>query len=132
MTIPRIDNPRAPGDGRGVHDVGGVATLGIDFGPIDREEHEATYSEKRVDALVMLLIQPDRKLFTVDALRRAIEATPQAAYDQLHYYDKWARAIRELLIEQGVFTRDELTAKLAAVRARLSAEGRDVSPEDVP
>ena len=52
--------------GRGVHDMGG-----LEAGPIDREsQHAFEWWEKRVDAMLVLLSGKDRKLITVDELRR--------------------------------------------------------------
>ena len=47
--------PRAGAQGRATHDVGG-----LDFGPIDRDEHDLALWEKRVDAMLILLSAPRR------------------------------------------------------------------------
>ena len=44
----------------------------------------------------------------------------------------WIRAARNICLEQGLIGRDELDAKLEAVRAAFAAEGRAVSPGSVP
>jgi len=106
----RKTNLRDGAGGRAVHDVGG-----LDLGPIDRTEHEPSYYEQRVDAL-----------------RRTIEDYAQQEYDGTGYYDRWVRALRNLLVEQEVLTRDEIEARVAAVRDRLIAEGLRVDPEPVP
>ena len=119
MTDPqRKSNPRAGGGGRAVHDLGGLAG-----GPIDRGEHAVSLHEKRVDALLFLLVETKRHIFRVDALRRAIEDYSQSEYDGLGYYDRWAQAIRNLLVEQEVLTADEIDAKMAEIRRRLEDEG---------
>ena len=119
MTDPRRkSNPRPGGDGRAVHDLGGLAG-----GPIDRGEHAVSLHEKRVDALLFLLVENKRRIFRVDALRRTIEDYSQGEYDGLGYYDRWARAIRNLLVEQEVLTADEIDARMADVRRRLEDEG---------
>ena len=88
---------RENGGGRAVHDVGG-----LDMGPIDRHEHDLALWEKRTDAILMLLVGPKRHAFTVDALRRVIEDYGQQTYDGTAYYEKWLRAIRNLLVEQEI------------------------------
>jgi hypothetical protein len=98
----------------GVHDLGGLPA-----GPVDPAEHALTLFDQRVDAMVRLLVDPARGRFTIDALRRAIEALPPDDYHQLSYYERWLRALCRLSIETGLFTDDELTRKLAA----LSREG---------
>ena len=118
MTPTRKWNPRQEGEGRAVHDLGGLPG-----GPIDREEHDLTLYEKRVDALLMLLVGPKREIFRVDALRRAIEDYAESEYDGLPYYDRWIKAIRNLLVEQEVLDAEEIDAKCAEIRARLRADG---------
>lgn len=119
MTDPeRKANPREGGQGRAVHDLGGLPA-----GPIDRTEHDPTLYEKRVDALLMLLAGPKREAFRVDALRRAVEDYSQTEYDDLGYYDRWIKAIRNLLVEQEILTEAELDARIAAIRERLAEQG---------
>lgn len=123
----RQNNPRKGLDGRGIHDLGG-----LDLGPIDRTEHDPVLWQKRVDAMLILLVAPKRAIFTVDALRRVIEEYRQQDYDQIGYYDKWIKAMRNLLVEQEVLTPAEVQARMADVRKRARAEGRQVSEAGVP
>ena len=102
------------------------------FGPINRSEHDLALWEKRVDAMLVLLVGPRKRAFKVDALRRTIEAYGQQAYDATAYYEKWIRAIRNLLVEQEVVTRAEIEAKVAEVRAAMRQADREVAPSDVP
>jgi hypothetical protein len=118
---------RAGAGGRAGHDVGG-----LDFGPIDRGEHELALWEKRVDAMLVLLVGPKKGAFKIDALRRAIEDYRQEDYDTTTYYEKWIRAIRNLLVEQEIVTRAEIEAKMAEVREVMRRAGRAVTPGDVP
>ena len=92
MNIERTDT-----GGRTVQDIGG-----LDFGPIDQHEHDLALWEKRTDAMVNLLTGPKKAAFKVDALRRTIESYSQQDYDRIGYYDKWIRAIRNLVVEQEV------------------------------
>jgi nitrile hydratase subunit beta len=121
-----------PGDGRGVHDLGGTTALGVAFGPIDTGDHDPSLFEKRVDALLMLLIHPDREVFTIDALRRRVEDMPQPVYDSVSYYDKWAVGIRDLLIERGVVTAAEVQARMSTIASALRAKGVAVPAERLP
>ncbi len=114
----RKKNSRDSGDDRAVHDLGGLPA-----GPIDRQEHELSLYERRVDALLMLLVGPKRETFRVDALRRMVEEYSQTEYDNLGYYDRWIGAIRNLLVEQEVLGADEIEARLGEIRARLETEG---------
>ena len=101
------------------HDMGGEPA-----GAVQRTEHDYASWEKRVDAILRLLTGPQRKVMTVDELRRGIEELGPGAYDELSYYQRWIASITENLLEKGVLTVDELGRKLAAVEARWRAEGR--------
>ncbi|MBP7065732.1 SH3-like domain-containing protein [Ferrovibrio sp.] len=98
---------------RRVNDVGGQVD-----GALHLDEHAVTLHEKRIDALVMLLTSPKVDAFKVDALRRAIEQNTIEDYRKFGYYDKWIRAIRDLLVEQNILTHDEIETRIAAIRAR--------------
>jgi hypothetical protein len=99
------------------HDMGGL--------PADaclRDEHDYEAWEKRVDALMMLLAAKDRRLLTVDELRRNIEDLGPQAYDALGYYERWMHAIVQTLLQRGVLTIDEIARTLAERDARESSE----------
>ena len=113
--------------GRAAHDVGG-----LDFGPIDREEHDLALWEKRTDAMLRLLVGTEKRAFTVDGMRRVIEDYGQQQYDRTTYYEKWIRAVRNLIVEQGIVNREEIEARMAEVRARLEKTGRKASKEKIP
>jgi nitrile hydratase len=98
---------------RKVNDIGGLPA-----GPVCKDEHPSTLHEKRVDALLRLLSGPKLEAFTVDAMRRAIESNTEEDYRNLGYYDKWIRAVRDLVIEQQVLSRDEIDARVELLRAK--------------
>ncbi|MFM9938388.1 MAG: hypothetical protein ACKVP7_02680 [Hyphomicrobiaceae bacterium] len=128
MTTPeRKTLPRAGAKGRATHDVGG-----LDFGPIDRHEHDLAMWEKRVDAMLILLVGPKKGAFTIDAMRRVIEDYGQQEYDRTTYYEKWVRAIRNLVVEQEILTREEVDARVDEVRAKHAKAGRRVAKTTVP
>ena len=109
------------------HDMGGLPA-----GPVENEDHEPDLWEKRVDALMVCLgtSAPDgKRLITVDEIRRAIEDLPPDAYDTMGYYERWVHSLSIILSERGVFSRDELEAKLAEVKARAREQaGEDAAP----
>lgn len=98
---------------RGAHDLGGLPA-----GPVDLNEHERTFFDQRVDAMMRLLSHPEQGYFTVDAMRRSIESLPRDDYFGLGYYERWVRVIRQLALEKGLFSEDELERRLAALAAR--------------
>jgi nitrile hydratase len=73
---------------------------------VERDEAPPDDFGKRVDALRQLLAQ--KKLMTVDELRRSIEAIPEDEYLALTYYERWLRSITMLMLEKGVVTEEEL------------------------
>ncbi len=97
----------------GVHDVGGR-----DAPPVVKDEHAHELWERRVDAMMMLLTHPSRRLLVLDELRRNIEALGPGAYEAMGYYERWCAAIANAMIDRGVVTSDELGRRMAEVEAR--------------
>ena len=95
------------------HDLGGR-----DAGLVVRAEHDYALWEKRVDALISMLMA--RQLMTVDELRRNIEELGADAYHRLSYYERWMHSITQTLLQRGVLTIDELGRRLAEVERRAS------------
>jgi hypothetical protein len=87
-------------------------------GAVARTEHDYALWEKRVDALLVLLSHEDRRLMSVDELRRNIEGLGPEAYDTLGYYERWMHAISQTLIQRGVITVDELGRSIEDVKRR--------------
>ncbi|MGD9804600.1 MAG: hypothetical protein AB7E81_09360 [Hyphomicrobiaceae bacterium] len=126
MTTPiRKTFLREGADGRAVHDVGG-----LDFGPIDRGEHDLALWEKRTDAMLILLAAK-KNVFRIDAMRRVIEDYGQQEYDRTTYYEKWIRAIRNLIVEQEIVTPAEVEQRMREVAARHRDAGREVEADHI-
>ncbi len=100
---------------RGPHDVGGLPA-----GPVDTSPHDMTFWEKQIDALNALLSQ--KGLRRVDENRRYIEMLGNDAYDRLSYYERWTAALARQLIDKGIFTQDEVDAKVAEIRSKLGED----------
>lgn len=100
-------------DRRRHHDMGG-----LDAGPVEIREHASEPWEKRVDATMVLLSDAERKLLTVDELRRAIEDLGADAYNRYSYYERWMAAMTNILLQKDVLSVDELGRKMAEVEAR--------------
>ena len=92
------------------HDMGG-----LDAGSVDRDEHDKAPWEKRVDALMVLLGQ--RKIVSVDELRRCIEELGADVYDRYGYYERWMASMTNLLLEKKIIGVSELGARMAEIEA---------------
>ena len=86
------------------HDMGGAQRFRCT--PVERDEEPPDEFGRRVDALRQLLAQ--KKLMTVDELRRGIEGIPEDEYLALTYYERWLRSITTLMLEKGVVSPEEL------------------------
>lgn len=104
---------------KSAHDMGGDPA-----GPVDRHEHTPTLSERRVDAMMQLLRMKPRGFWTTDENRRTIESLTPDTYRASGYYEKWAYAMRGLLVEKGVLTEGEIEKRLAEVRARHGVKAK--------
>src|SRR5581483_5494287 len=93
---------------------------GLPAGAVEISEHDYAHWEKRVDALMVLLSAPERRLLRVDELRRQIESLGPEAYDKMSYYERWIAAIAKTMLERGVLSADELGRKMEAVKLRES------------
>ena len=102
----------------GPHDVGGR-----DAGPISLEEHDTAYWEWQIDAMIRLALK--KGLITDFAeLRDGIESLEPDDYERLTYYERWAKSLATTLVSKRVVTKEQLDAKVAAVKARQEAERR--------
>jgi hypothetical protein len=93
------------------HDMGGEPA-----GPIERHEHDFAAWEKRVDAILRLLLA--NGLITLDELRRGVEELGPGAYDELSYFERWISSISNVLIEKGVLHVHEVGDAVAAAQRR--------------
>ncbi len=94
---------------------------GLPAGGINPAEHDFALWEKRVDALQVLCAT--KGLYTVDGLRRALEEMGPQAFESMTYYERWISAVTKNLLETGVFTTEELNARMEAVAARGATYG---------
>ena len=89
---------------RAIHDSGGIARFRCT--PVEHDEAPPDAFGKKVDAIRQLLAQ--KKMMTVDELRRGIESIPQDEYFALGYYERWLRSIAALMVEKGVIRQEDL------------------------
>jgi len=89
------------------HDMGGRPN----DEPLNLAEHTLADWEVLCDAVTVAL--GARGLRTTDEHRRAMEDMPADDYLALSYYERWARATEQLLVEKGVLTHEEVDRKVA-------------------
>ena len=97
-----------------ISDIGGLPE-----GPLDLSEHEPTMTERRIDAMMMLLRAKPRSFWVSDENRRTIESLEPDTYKKSEYYERWVLAMKELLIEKAILTEAEIESKLNEVRSRM-------------
>ena len=102
---------------RAPHDIGGLPG-----GPVDTEPHAATFWEKQIDAINVLLSDKKRRIISGDERRLAIESLGEEVYRTLGYYERWTAAATRLLLQKGILSQDEIDAKIAEIRARNRGE----------
>jgi hypothetical protein len=105
--------------GRGYHDIGG-----LEGEPIDREITEAKPWEKLSVVLGYALGPKAAKVMRTDENRRAREEMGVDIYNQLGYFERGIEATRRVLLEKGLFTEQELEARMAQIAKRIAEEGR--------
>ena len=91
---------------------------GLPAGTIDRSEHEPTMTERRIDAMMILLRAKPRSFWVSDENRRTIESLEPTTYAESAYYERWVLAMKSLLLEKGILTEAELDEKVSEVRSR--------------
>lgn len=105
---------------KGPHDMGGTAA-----GPIDTTDHGMKFWERQANALRSTLTR--KNVVRLDALRRAAEDLGDQYY-KLAYFERTTTALRNILLENGLFSEAELRAKMAEVRARFDVPPESESP----
>ena len=101
----------------GSHDIGGQMA-----GPIDLSEHENAHWEWQIDAMVRLAYTKGL-ISDFAELRDGIEQLSAEDYDNLSYYERWAKSLAYILLSRGSITEQALDDKVAEIRARQEAQG---------
>jgi hypothetical protein len=59
----------------------------------------------------------ERKILSVDELRRGIEELGADAYDRLSYYERWMASMTNILLEKRIIEVSELGERMAEIEA---------------
>ena len=105
---------------KGPQDVGGE-----EAGPVDTIDHGMKFWERQANALRSSLTRAG--IVRTDELRRAAEDLGDN-YAKLEYFERTTSALRTLMIEKGYMTDQELSAKMAEIRARFNVPDEMESP----
>jgi len=105
--------------GKGPHDMGGEQA-----GPIDTKDHGMKFWQRQANGLRMTIVRS--RLLRLDELRRAAEDLGDDYY-KLSYFERTTSAIRNILLEKGIVTAEELDAKMAEIRRRFEVPDESLS-----
>jgi hypothetical protein len=105
---------------KGPQDIGGQ-----EAGPVDTVDHGMKFWERQANGLRSVL-QRNRILKTDELRRAAEELGPR--YSELQYFEITTSALKTVLIEKGLITEEELSRKMAEVRARFDVPDEMESP----
>jgi hypothetical protein len=111
--------PREPG--RGYHDIGG---LDLGLGKLDTHLSEARPWEKLTIVLGNAMGGGGAKLVALDEVRRTREEMGEQLYNELGYFERSIEATRRLLVEKGVFTDEEIEARMSRIAEKIAESGR--------
>src|SRR5262245_57037228 len=85
------------------------------FGPVEREENEPVFHHVwEAAVLAMMRSGGSRGIYNIDEFRHSLERMLPARYLAATYYEKWLDGITRLFAEKGVFTPEELEARLTS------------------
>ncbi|WP_327117086.1 hypothetical protein [Nocardia sp. NBC_01730] len=97
-----------------LHDVGGQPDLPIEYQEKDEEPWE-------MNTYITCECLGWRGVWNSEERRRAENDLGATLYFGLPYYARWATVAAKVLVNKGLITPDELSAKLDEVRARMEA-----------
>jgi len=90
--------------------------------PIDRRDGEATWFDKRVDAMLALVTGQSKGPYNADLHKRAVDYYAQFEDPSRSYAESWLLAIRAVLIDEGTLSEQEIDARLDAVRTKTGGK----------
>ncbi len=98
------------------HDMGGLAA-----GPIERGEHDTAWWEWQVDAMIRLALKKGL-ISDFAELRDGIERLTPEDYDNLTYYERWAKSLAWTLVDKGIVSQKALDEKALSIAQRQDAQ----------
>ncbi len=94
----------------GAHDMGGMDG----FGPVEIEENEPLFhAEWERRAMALTVAMGFHGLWNIDMSRYARENRDPLGYLADSYYERWLYGLEVLLEQNGLVTREEISARMA-------------------
>ncbi len=103
-----------------IHDMGGMDN----FGPVEREENEPVFHEPwegRVLAMTRACAAWGK--WNIDKSRFYREKMAPEEYLRASYYEKWLYGLENLLVENGMISREDLDRRTAELKAAAAKGG---------
>ena len=88
---------------------------GLPGGPLDRDEADIAYWERRIEAAIYLCFRKGLLTDTAE-LRAGIEALGDDVYERLSYYERWAASLASRLTALGVIDQEALDDRVDALQ----------------
>lgn len=89
----------------GVHDMGGMHGFGAM--PAERD-NRPFHADWEASGYVFALLGSQKKLFSFDGGRHAIERIPAREYMRMSYFERVLTGVASMYVEQGIVSREEL------------------------
>lgn len=101
--------------GRGYHDIGG-----LDYGEVDPNVTDMKPWERLSTAISNSLGRAGRGYYVTDETRRTREQMGEPLYSDLDYYERSTESMKMILVEKGLFTEEELEARMKEIEKRMA------------
>ena len=88
-----------------INDVGGVEGFP---GVVEEADEPAFHADWEAHVFALNGALLERRVYTLDEFRDAVERMPPEAYLAASYYERWFAAITTLLVEKGVVSAAEI------------------------
>lgn len=103
--------------GRAYHDIGGLSA-----GPVDAAATDPKPWEKLSISISNAMGRAGRGIFVTDETRRTREQMGEPLYSDLEYFERSTESMKLIMLEKGLFTEQELEARMAEIEQRMAEQ----------
>jgi L-fucose isomerase-like protein len=93
---------------RGPQDIGGLPA-----GPVEPVDEPIQYWHMQQEAMRLLLGDAQRRMLSVDEVRRGFESFSPEKYASLGFYERRLESMLDILVEKGIIDREEFERRVA-------------------